>query len=159
LLPRLIDADCLLGLVTGNVEGAAHVKLHRGQLNRFFSFGGYGSDSTDRAELTRIAVQRGNLVYSEPLSPEQAIVVGDTPTMSPRPTRPGSSASASAATTSPPISSAKPAPTTRSPRSRKGYRSDVPPAVALAVTPARAGLRMRSSSPSRGQAAHRGGSR
>ena len=79
LLPQLIDADCLLGLVTGNVKGAAHVKLHRGQLNRFFSFGGYGSDSTDRAELTRIAVQRGNLVYGEPLSPEQAIVVGDTP--------------------------------------------------------------------------------
>jgi len=79
LLPRLIDEGYLLGLVTGNVEGAAHIKLHRGSLNRFFSFGGYGSDSTDRGEVTRIALQRGALVCGEPLGPEQAIVVGDTP--------------------------------------------------------------------------------
>jgi phosphoglycolate phosphatase len=79
LLPRLIDEGYLLGLVTGNVEAAAHVKLHRAQLNRFFSFGGYGSDSTDRGELTRIALKRGSMVYGERLSPAQAIVIGDTP--------------------------------------------------------------------------------
>ena len=53
LLPRMLDRGYLLGLVTGNVEAAAHIKLHRARLNRFFSFGGYGSDSTDRGELTR----------------------------------------------------------------------------------------------------------
>ena len=79
LLPALIDDGLMLGLVTGNVEAAAHVKLHRGQLNRFFSFGGYGSDSADRAELTRIALRRASLVYGEEVSPGQAIVVGDTP--------------------------------------------------------------------------------
>jgi phosphoglycolate phosphatase len=79
LLPNLIDDGYLLGLVTGNLEAAAHIKLHRARLNRFFSFGGYGSDSTDRGELTRIALQRAALVYGEPLMPEQAIVVGDTP--------------------------------------------------------------------------------
>jgi phosphoglycolate phosphatase len=79
LLPALIDDGLMLGLVTGNVEAAAHVKLYRGQLNRFFSFGGYGSDSADRAELTRIALRRASLVYGEEVSPGQAIVVGDTP--------------------------------------------------------------------------------
>ena len=79
LLPRLIDDGYLLGLVTGNVEAAAHVKLHRAQLNRFFSFGGYGSDATDRGELTRIALRRATMVYGESLTPAQAIVVGDTP--------------------------------------------------------------------------------
>jgi phosphoglycolate phosphatase len=79
LLPRLIEEGHLLGLVTGNVEAAAHVKLHRAALNRFFSFGGYGSDSTDRGELTRIALKRASLVYGEELAPEQAITVGDTP--------------------------------------------------------------------------------
>jgi phosphoglycolate phosphatase len=79
LLPRLIEGGYLLGLVTGNLEAAAHIKLHRAQLNRFFSFGGYGSDSTDRGELTRIALQRGALVYGETLTADQAIVVGDTP--------------------------------------------------------------------------------
>ena len=79
LLPKLIDDGYLLGLVTGNLEAAAHIKLHRAQLNRFFSFGGYGSDSADRSELTRIAVKRATLVYGEPVSPAQAIAVGDTP--------------------------------------------------------------------------------
>ncbi|MBA3806887.1 MAG: HAD family hydrolase [Solirubrobacterales bacterium] len=79
LLPKLIEDGYLLGLVTGNLEAAAHIKLHRAGLNRFFSFGGYGSDSTDRGELTRIALKRATMVYGEPVMPEQAIVVGDTP--------------------------------------------------------------------------------
>jgi len=79
LLPKLIDDGYLLGLVTGNVEAAAHIKLHRARLNRFFSFGGYGSDSNDRGELTRIALKRAALVYGEPVTAAQAIVVGDTP--------------------------------------------------------------------------------
>ncbi|HEV3070221.1 MAG TPA: HAD family hydrolase [Solirubrobacteraceae bacterium] len=79
LLPRLIEEGHLLGLVTGNVEAAAHIKLHRAGLNRFFSFGGYGSDSADRGEITRTALKRASLVFGEQLSPEQAIAVGDTP--------------------------------------------------------------------------------
>ncbi len=79
LLSRLIDDGYLLGLVTGNLEAAAHIKLHRARLNRYFSFGGYGSDATDRGELTRIALRRGALVYGEPISADQAMVVGDTP--------------------------------------------------------------------------------
>jgi phosphoglycolate phosphatase len=79
LLPRLLEEGYLLGLVTGNVEAAAHIKLHRAQLNRYFSFGGYGSDSEDRGEVTRVALKRANLVYGESVLPEQAIVVGDTP--------------------------------------------------------------------------------
>jgi phosphoglycolate phosphatase-like HAD superfamily hydrolase len=79
LLPRLIDDGYLLGIVTGNLEAAAHIKLHRAKLNRFFSFGGYGSDAADRRELTKIALRKASLVYGEPLSPEQCLVVGDTP--------------------------------------------------------------------------------
>ena len=79
LLPELIGQEYLLGLVTGNLEGAAHIKLHRAGLNRFFSFGGYASDSTDRDELSRIAVRRASVVYGAPLRPDQMIAVGDTP--------------------------------------------------------------------------------
>jgi hypothetical protein len=64
LLPKLIDDGHLLGLVTGNLEVAAHIKLHSAQLNRFFSFGGDGSDSTDRGELTRIAIKRAPQLLS-----------------------------------------------------------------------------------------------
>jgi phosphoglycolate phosphatase-like HAD superfamily hydrolase len=79
LLLRLIEVGRLLGLVTGNLEAAAHIKLHRAGLNRFFSFGGYGSDSNDRAEVTRIALQRAAFVFGEPVAADEAIVVGDTP--------------------------------------------------------------------------------
>jgi phosphoglycolate phosphatase-like HAD superfamily hydrolase len=79
LLPKLIEDGYLLGLVTGNVEAAAHIKLHRARLNRFFSFGGYGSDASDRGELTKIALKRASLVYGEQVTAAQALVVGDTP--------------------------------------------------------------------------------
>jgi len=79
LLDRLIDAGTLLGLVTGNIEAAAHIKLARARLNRFFSFGGYGSDSTDRTELTKAALSRGALVSGGTLAGGACIAVGDTP--------------------------------------------------------------------------------
>lgn len=79
LLDRLIDSGRLLGLVTGNIEAAAHIKLARAGLNRFFSFGGYGSDSPDRTEVTRTALERGELVSGGALAGGACIAVGDTP--------------------------------------------------------------------------------
>ena len=79
LLPRLAAAGTLLGIVTGNIEPAAQIKLARGGLNRFFAFGGYGSDSRDRTELTRKALERGAAVAGAAVDPATAIAVGDTP--------------------------------------------------------------------------------
>jgi phosphoglycolate phosphatase-like HAD superfamily hydrolase len=79
LLDRLIDAGVLLGLVTGNIEAAAHIKLARAHLNRFFSFGGYGSDSANRTEVTEAALRRGELVSGGTLADAARIAVGDTP--------------------------------------------------------------------------------
>jgi phosphoglycolate phosphatase-like HAD superfamily hydrolase len=79
LLDRLIDDGVLLGLVTGNIEAAAHVKLARAGLNRFFSFGGYGSDSADRIEVTEAAVRRAELVSGGSLRDGACFAVGDTP--------------------------------------------------------------------------------
>jgi phosphoglycolate phosphatase len=79
LLDELIDAGVLLGLVTGNIEAAAHIKLARAGLNRFFSFGGYGSDSADRTEVTKAALGRGELVSGGSLADGACFSVGDTP--------------------------------------------------------------------------------
>jgi phosphoglycolate phosphatase len=78
-LERLRKAGYLLGLTTGGTEQAAHMKLERGGLNRFFTFGGYGSDSADRTELTRRAIERAEKILHRPIDPEQVVVVGDTP--------------------------------------------------------------------------------
>jgi phosphoglycolate phosphatase-like HAD superfamily hydrolase len=79
LLPKLVERGVLLGLVTGNIEGAARIKLARGDLNRFFAFGGYGSDSRDRTELTKRGLERSATVRGGPVDPVTAIAIGDTP--------------------------------------------------------------------------------
>ena len=78
-LRQLVDDGYLVGLITGNVEAAAHIKLARGELNRFFSFGGYGSDSPDRVEVTRCALRRAKMVSGGTLDTGACMGVGDTP--------------------------------------------------------------------------------
>ncbi len=68
----------MLGLVSGAMEGAARTKLVPANLNRFFIFGAYGSDSPDRAELTRIAIEKATRLHRQ-LTPSDVYVVGDTP--------------------------------------------------------------------------------
>ena len=79
LLPRLCKTGFLLGITTGAVEAAAHIKLARANLNRFFSFGGYGSDSDDRGELTRKAIDRAGAIVGSALDSQRVLVLGDTP--------------------------------------------------------------------------------
>ncbi|HEX3796798.1 MAG TPA: HAD family hydrolase [Acidimicrobiales bacterium] len=77
-LARLSEAGVLLGLVSGAMEGAARTKLIPANLNRYFLFGAYGSDSPDRAELTGIAIEKASRLHAQ-LTPGQVFVVGDTP--------------------------------------------------------------------------------
>lgn len=79
LLQQLVEADTLLGLVTGNIEGAAHIKISRAGLGRFFLFGGYGSDSSERSDLTRAAIGRAGALSGTDIDPAEVMVVGDTP--------------------------------------------------------------------------------
>jgi phosphoglycolate phosphatase-like HAD superfamily hydrolase len=75
LVQALHDQGAALGLATGNVEPAAWEKLRRGELDRYFSFGGFGSDSADRTELTRLAVARGR---ERAGTRDDLVLVGDT---------------------------------------------------------------------------------
>jgi len=79
LIRRLSERGCLVGVVTGALEAAAHIKLTRADLNRFFAFGGYGSDSSDRAELTRRAIERAGAILGRRIDAADVYVVGDTP--------------------------------------------------------------------------------
>jgi phosphoglycolate phosphatase len=78
ILVPLGEAGVILGLVSGAMEGAARTKLMPANLNRFFLFGAYGSDSPDRAELTTLAVEKAARLH-DPLTPDEVYVVGDTP--------------------------------------------------------------------------------
>jgi len=67
------------GIVTGALEEAARIKLARADLNRFLPFGGFGSDSADRVELTRRGIERGAALIRRELPPERVHILGDTP--------------------------------------------------------------------------------
>jgi phosphoglycolate phosphatase-like HAD superfamily hydrolase len=77
-------SDVLLGLITGNYEAVARLKLRRAGLGSYFppGQGAFGSDNEDRAALPAIARRRagrrGGRV-GRPHPREQTIVIGDTP--------------------------------------------------------------------------------
>lgn len=71
--------DYAIGLGTGNIEAGARAKLEPAQLNHHFTFGGFGSDHMDRAELIRRGAERGAARLGRPLSDCRTLIIGDTP--------------------------------------------------------------------------------
>jgi phosphoglycolate phosphatase len=77
-LEALSEAGILLGIISGAMEGAARTKLVPADLNRYFIFGGYGSDSPVRADIVKLAIAKASTLHAG-LRPDQVVVVGDTP--------------------------------------------------------------------------------
>ena len=50
--------DCLMGLLTGNIEAGARLKLRYFGIDHHFCFGAYGNDHSLRNELGPIAIDR-----------------------------------------------------------------------------------------------------
>ncbi len=69
---------CHLGLLTGNIETGARIKLGPFELNEAFPVGAYGNDGYLRTELTEIAVQRAEEYYDVEYLPHNVVVIGDT---------------------------------------------------------------------------------
>src|SRR5215218_3106945 len=78
-LRQLSREGHLLGLITGNGDGAAFVKLARGDLMRWFTFGAYASAGADRPAIVRRAVERGEAMLGENVPNADIYVIGDTP--------------------------------------------------------------------------------
>jgi len=78
LLERLAArADVALGLLTGNWEGGARIKLSRLGIDGFFRFGAYGCDGIDRDELPPVALARAERATGRRFAPHEALIVGD----------------------------------------------------------------------------------
>lgn len=79
LIPSLAKReDLVLGVATGNFEKASRLKLKRAGLDGYFGFGGFGSDSKNRTELTRKAVERGEERTKRDFRREDIFMIGDT---------------------------------------------------------------------------------
>lgn len=71
--------DVFLGLLTGNFQAGARIKLEHFDLWRYFHCGAYGDDAADRNELVPFALERARRCGLPDLAPEHILVVGDTP--------------------------------------------------------------------------------
>jgi phosphoglycolate phosphatase len=78
-LKQLSHDGHLLGIITGNGDGAAAIKLARGDLNRWFTFGAYASAGVDRPGIVRRAVERGEAMLGCDVPNSDIYVIGDTP--------------------------------------------------------------------------------
>jgi phosphoglycolate phosphatase len=78
LLERLAaDPRVTLGLLTGNLEPGARLKLAPPDYNRYFPFGAFGSDSANRYELPQVAVERALSHTGKRFAGKSVVIVGD----------------------------------------------------------------------------------
>ncbi len=73
------DPRVVLGLLTGNMEAGARVKLAPTGLAPLFPVGAFGSDSAVRAELPAVAVARAEELTGKRFAGKEIVVIGDTP--------------------------------------------------------------------------------
>lgn len=71
------DENNLLGVATGNIEKGAWAKMKHSGLDKFFKFGGFGSDSDCREQLIRKAIERSSEYCVAEI--RKVYVIGDTP--------------------------------------------------------------------------------
>jgi len=69
----------LVGLLTGNIEAGAQVKLRPTGLLPLFAVGAFGSDDRDRRRLPAVARARADALTGRQLRFAQIAIVGDTP--------------------------------------------------------------------------------
>lgn len=73
------DPGILLGLLTGNIQRGAQIKLTHYRIYHYFAFGAFGDDHEDRNEIARIAHERTNRRSGRVIEPQNIFVIGDTP--------------------------------------------------------------------------------
>ena len=70
----------MVGLLTGNVERGAALKLQSGGIDPArFRVGAYGSDAAHRPELPAIAQRRAAARLGSPIAGADVVIIGDTP--------------------------------------------------------------------------------
>lgn len=71
--------EVLLGLLTGNFEEGARIKLGAHGLNRYFGFGAFGENARQRSELPQRAVDAAKHHKGHHFSTKEIVIIGDTP--------------------------------------------------------------------------------
>jgi len=73
------QSNVALGILTGNLQKAAEIKLKHVGVDQYFSFGGFGDEFADRNDVAAQAVQSAKITIKNRFSKEHIWVIGDTP--------------------------------------------------------------------------------
>ncbi len=73
------DNEIPIGLLTGNFERSAYIKLNRGGLDKHFSTGVFGCNHGDRRMLAEEGIELARAYIGSSFEPKDLIIVGDTP--------------------------------------------------------------------------------
>ncbi|MEI9862982.1 MAG: HAD hydrolase-like protein [Limisphaerales bacterium] len=76
---RALPQPPVLGLLTGNIQLGAEIKLRHFNLWDQFEFGGFANDHEERDHIAAAALARGRRVLGKHLQPQEVVVIGDTP--------------------------------------------------------------------------------
>ena len=69
-----------VGLLTGNYEHTAHVKVTRAGISpTLFPFGAFGDEGATRRDLPPLAIARAESHFSRKFPPASTVIIGDTP--------------------------------------------------------------------------------
>ncbi len=80
LLEALLEMpNVCLGLLTGNLERGAFLKLRHYGVGNVFKFGAFADDHHDRNQLGAFALARARALHGITFAPESTFVLGDTP--------------------------------------------------------------------------------
>ncbi|RLG12515.1 hypothetical protein DRN73_02225 [Candidatus Pacearchaeota archaeon] len=77
-LESLKNENIKLGLVTGNLEPIAWLKMEITKLKPFFSFGAFGTDHPKREILVSLAIEKAKNLFKTNIDLENVYLVGDT---------------------------------------------------------------------------------
>ena len=80
MLDRLAgEDDVTIGLLTGNAEEGARAKTRHYGIDHHFGFGAFGCEHADRNLLGPLALERASTHAGRRFTPEETLVIGDTP--------------------------------------------------------------------------------
>jgi phosphoglycolate phosphatase len=71
--------NVLLGLLTGNFEEGARIKLSVHGLNGYFGFGAFGENARQRSDLPQRALDEAEKKYGHKFTEKEIVIIGDTP--------------------------------------------------------------------------------
>lgn len=71
--------NVLLGLLTGNFEEGARIKLSVHGLNGYFDFGAFGENARQRSDLPQRALDAAEKKYGHKFIRKEIVIIGDTP--------------------------------------------------------------------------------